>query len=52
MISRSGGRASSAVSKNTDYLVAGENPGTKMQRAKELGVRIIGEDEFLRILKI
>ncbi len=51
MISRSGGRASSAVSKNTHYLVVGENPGTKIQRAKELGVKIINETEFKNLLK-
>ncbi len=51
MISLSGGRASSAVSKNTDYLVTGKNPGTKLQKAKELGVKVINETEFKNLLK-
>ncbi len=45
-----GGRVSSSVSKKTDYVVAGKDPGSKYDRAVELGVRIIGEGEFLRML--
>ena len=45
-----GGRASSHVSKNTDFVVAGESPGSKQGRAEELGVEIIDEEEFLRRL--
>jgi DNA ligase (NAD+) len=51
-ISRMGGRASSSVSKNTDYLVMGENPGSKAEKAKELGVEIINEEEFKKMLSI
>jgi DNA ligase (NAD+) len=51
-ISRMGGRASSSVSKNTDYLVIGENPGSKAEKAKELGVKIIDEEEFKKMLSI
>jgi len=51
-ISRLGGRASSSVSKNTDYLVRGENPGSKAEKAKELGVKIINEEEFKKMLSI
>ncbi len=45
-----GGRASSSVSKKTNFVVAGENPGTKYEEAKNLGVRILTEDEFLQML--
>lgn len=46
-----GGDVLSAVSKKLDYLLVGENPGSKFDKAKELGVRIIDEAEFLRIIK-
>jgi len=45
-----GGDVSSSVSKNTDYVVVGEDPGSKYDRAKELGVNIIKEAEFLKLL--
>ena len=45
-----GGKASSSVSKDTDYLVAGENPGQKYQQALKNGVKIINEGEFIRLL--
>ncbi|MDD5145539.1 MAG: NAD-dependent DNA ligase LigA [Candidatus Pacebacteria bacterium] len=45
-----GGRVSESVSKNTSYLVAGNEPGSKFKTAKELGVKIINEKEFLNIL--
>lgn len=46
-----GGKVSSAVSSNTDYLVAGVNPGSKLQRAKEEGVRILTEKDFLKLIE-
>lgn len=46
-----GGEVSSSISKNIDYLVVGNNPGTKYQKAKELGVKIINEKEFLEMIK-
>ena len=45
-----GGDVSSSVSKETDYLVAGENPGSKYDKAKQLGVKIISERDFLNML--
>src|SRR3989304_1461371 len=49
-IEQLGGRVASSISAKTDYLVAGENPGSKYQKAKELGVKIIGEDDFLELV--
>ena len=45
-----GGHVSGSVSKKTDYVLAGTEPGTKLNKAKELGVRIIGEAEFRKLL--
>jgi DNA ligase (NAD+) len=42
---------SSTVSKNTDFIVAGENPGTKLDKAKKLGVRIINEAQFTEMIR-
>jgi DNA ligase (NAD+) len=46
-----GGEVSSSVSKETDYVVAGESPGSKFEKAKKLGVKIISEEEFLKMIK-
>jgi DNA ligase (NAD+) len=46
-----GGNAGSSVSKNTDYVVAGENAGSKLAKAKELGVKVISEADFLKMVK-
>ena len=44
-----GGMASSAVSKTTDCVVAGEEPGSKYEKAKKLGIKILSEQEFLKM---
>ena len=45
-----GGRPTSSVSGNTNFLVAGENPGSKLKDAKEKGVTILNEDEFKKLI--
>jgi DNA ligase (NAD+) len=50
MIVKHGGRASGSVSKKTDFVLAGEEAGSKLDKAKELGVKVISEDEFLRLI--
>ncbi|MBI4656382.1 MAG: NAD-dependent DNA ligase LigA [Elusimicrobia bacterium] len=46
----SGGKESSSVSSKTSFLVSGQNPGSKLEKAKKLGVKIITEEEFLTML--
>ncbi len=46
-----GGKASSSVSKKTDFLVAGESAGSKLAKAETLGVKVLTEDEFLAMLQ-
>ena len=45
-----GGRWSSSVSRKTDFVVAGHNPGSKLNKAEELGIKIINEDEFRKLI--
>jgi DNA ligase (NAD+) len=49
-IKEGGGRVLSSVSKELDYLIAGNKPGSKYDKAKELGVKIISENDFLKII--
>jgi DNA ligase (NAD+) len=50
-IRQAGGQVSGSVSKKTDYVVAGAEAGSKEDKARELGVKIITEEEFLKLLK-
>ena len=49
-IKQRGGKTSSSVSKNTSFVLAGVNAGSKLDKAEKLGVIIISEDEFLRMI--
>jgi len=46
-----GGEVSESVSKKTDFLIVGKEPGSKYQKAKELGIKMLNEDQFLSLLK-
>jgi len=51
MIIKNGGHVSGSVSKQTDYVIAGENPGSKYTKAQELNVQILSEGDFLNLFE-
>jgi len=50
LIRKAGGDVTGSVSKNTDYVLAGETAGSKLEKAEELGVRVLSEQEFLEMV--
>ena len=50
-ITDNGGIVHSSITRNTDYLIVGENPGSKLNKAKEKGVEVISENEFINMLE-
>jgi len=51
LIEKFGGRTSSSVSKKTDFVLAGEDAGSKLEKAKSLGIKILTEDDFESMIK-
>ncbi len=51
LIRNNGGKTSSSISKKTDYLLAGENAGSKLKKAEKLSVKIIDENDFWKLIK-
>ncbi|MFR2552096.1 MAG: BRCT domain-containing protein, partial [Clostridioides difficile] len=52
MIEKRGGKATSSVSKSTTFVLAGEEAGSKLTKANDLGIKVIDEERFLELLKL
>jgi DNA ligase (NAD+) len=52
LVEDKGGRLSSSISKKTDYLVAGKSSGSKLEKGKELGIKIISEEELRNLIEV
>lgn len=52
LIKERGGKVTSSVSKNTDYLLCGEDPGSKLTKAQKLGVEVMSESQFITYLSV
>jgi DNA ligase (NAD+) len=50
LIERMGGKAGGSVSKNTSFLVAGEDAGSKLDKARALGIKVMSEQEFEKLI--
>jgi DNA ligase (NAD+) len=50
-VKQAGGKISSSVSKKTDFVLAGENPGSKLDKAHQFGIKIIKEEDFIKMLE-
>jgi DNA ligase (NAD+) len=50
LVEANGGKVTSGVSKKTSYVVAGADPGSKLEKARALGVPVIGEQDFRKLL--
>ena len=52
LVEENGGKLASSVSKNTNFVIAGENAGSKLEKAQALGIRVITEEQFDQVLKL
>lgn len=52
LIELNGGKISSSVSKNTDYLISGKDAGSKLDKAQKIGIKIISFDEFMKLIEL
>ena len=50
-IEKEGGKVKNIISKNIDFLVVGSNPGSKLKNATTLNIKVLKEDEFIKLIK-